>query len=61
MKRKLTSEEVGIVVLRLVIAGYYPNQHFIITDQGQVLACLEAREFLKQSRAWVPDLASSQG
>ncbi|MEB3357098.1 MAG: hypothetical protein VKK04_10245 [Synechococcales bacterium] len=48
-----------MVVLRLVIAGYYPNQHFIITDQGQVLACLEAREFLKQTRAWIPDLAGS--
>lgn len=52
MKRVLTPSEVSIVVLKLAIAGYYPEQHFVLTQQGQVLACPEARAFLQRTSAW---------
>ncbi len=52
MKRVLTPAEVGVVVIKLVIAGFYPEQHFVLTEQGQVLACPKAREFLQKTAAW---------
>ena len=53
MKRLLTTAEVEMAILKLVTAGYYPNQHFRITEDGQLLACPEAREYLKQAPAWI--------
>ncbi|MGJ3251749.1 MAG: hypothetical protein ACFE0J_11540 [Elainellaceae cyanobacterium] len=52
MKRALTKSEIGELVLRLVLAGYYPGQHFILTEDGQVLASPEARSFLKHTPVW---------
>lgn len=52
MKRILTPSEVGVVVIKLAIAGYYPEQHFVLTQQGQVLACPEARAFLQRTHSW---------
>ena len=53
MKRLLTPSEVEMVVLKLVTAGYYPGQHFRLTEDGQLLACPEAREYLKHAPAWI--------
>ncbi len=55
MKRALTKSEVGELVLRLVLAGFYPGQHFVLADSGQVLASPEVRKFLKQTSAWVAE------
>ncbi|MGF1512298.1 MAG: hypothetical protein ACFB5Z_01185 [Elainellaceae cyanobacterium] len=52
MKRVLTPAEVSLVVLKLVIAGFYPEQHFVLTERGQVLACPQARAFLQKASAW---------
>lgn len=53
MTRTLTKTEVSIVVLRLVIGGFFPQQHFLITDDGQVLASPESRQFLRKNLAWI--------
>ena len=53
MKRLLTTAEVEIAILKLVTAGYYPEQHFRVTDDGQLLACPEARNYLKHASAWI--------
>ena len=53
MKRLLTAAEVEMAILKLVTAGYYPEQHFRVTDDGQLLACPEARNYLKQASAWI--------
>lgn len=53
MVRTLTKSEVSMVVLRLVIGGFYPRQHFVINRDGQVLASPAAREFLRRHPAWI--------
>jgi hypothetical protein len=55
MKRALTKSEVSELVLRLVLAGFYPGQHFVLTDSGQVLASPEVRNFLKQTPSWIAE------
>lgn len=55
MVRSLTESEVGVLVLRLVLAGFVPSQDFKITDDGQVLASPQVRAFLKRTTAWSPD------
>jgi hypothetical protein len=55
MVRSLTESEVGVLVLRLVLAGFMPSQDFKITDDGQVLASPQVRAFLKRTTAWSVD------
>lgn len=59
MKRLLTPTEVSIAILKLVIGGFYPNQHFIVTEAGQILACPKARAFLQKTSSWTEDPAKS--
>ncbi|MGB3616184.1 MAG: hypothetical protein WBA10_20490 [Elainellaceae cyanobacterium] len=59
MKRVLTSAEISIAVVKLVIAGFYPEQHFVLTGSGQILACPAARAFLQNTSAWIEDPARS--
>lgn len=53
MTRTLKKAEIDMVVLRLVMGGFFPNEHFVITDTGQVLASPEARSFLRKNLAWI--------
>ncbi|MEM9217455.1 MAG: hypothetical protein AAGD25_24335 [Cyanobacteria bacterium P01_F01_bin.150] len=53
MKRLLTEAEVEMAIIKLIMAGYYPGKHFRVTDDGQLLACPEARNYLKQAAAWI--------
>lgn len=51
MARTLTQAEVGQLVLRLVIAGFYPQEDFILQPKGKILVSPEARQFLRQHPA----------
>ncbi|MEL6225140.1 MAG: hypothetical protein AAFQ57_13665 [Cyanobacteria bacterium J06626_14] len=53
MTRTLNQIEVGMVILRLVVGGFFPNQDFVVTGSGQVLASPEARAFLRRNLAWI--------
>ncbi|MGK7889055.1 MAG: hypothetical protein AB4042_06945 [Leptolyngbyaceae cyanobacterium] len=53
MKRLLTTPEVTMTILKLIVAGYYPDQHFRITEAGDLLACPEAQHYLQHATAWV--------
>lgn len=53
MTRVLTKTEVSMVVLRLVMGGFFPHQHFLVNDDGQILASPEARAFLRKNLAWI--------
>ncbi|MBF2078658.1 MAG: hypothetical protein IGR76_09075 [Synechococcales cyanobacterium T60_A2020_003] len=55
MVRSLTEAEVGVLVLRLALAGFVPAKDFKITDDGQVLASPDVRAFLKRTTAWAPE------
>jgi hypothetical protein len=55
MVRSLTESEVGILILRLVMAGFIPSKDFKVTDDGQVLASPEVRAFLKRTPTWDPE------
>ncbi|MEB3231055.1 MAG: hypothetical protein VKJ64_08600 [Leptolyngbyaceae bacterium] len=53
MKRLLTTPEVTMAILKLVIAGYYPSQHFRVTEAGDLLACPDAQRYLQHATAWI--------
>ncbi|MEB3214022.1 MAG: hypothetical protein VKL39_21925 [Leptolyngbyaceae bacterium] len=53
MTRTLNKTEVGMVILRLVTGGFFPNQHFVVTRSGQIMASPEARAFLRRNLAWI--------
>ena len=53
MTRTLKKSEISMAVLRLVMGGFFPGQHFVINASGQILASPEARAFLRKNLAWI--------